>query len=100
MKVVWALLGGSFLIAASILFIGRYEIAPVGYGLAYSERDSQETIYRLDRWTGHIDYCGLVADEKTRGDPNHSGIAVAVQCPAIHYPMLPKPIDPTPQSSK
>lgn len=54
----WALLilavltaGGS--VAASILFIGRWQIAAIGYGDGASQG-----LYRIDRWTGEIVQCG------------------------------------------
>jgi hypothetical protein len=60
MKLEWAVLAGAALIAASILFVGRFEISAVGYGSGPGEgATSQEAVYRLDRWTGQIAYCSL-----------------------------------------
>lgn len=61
------ILAGLLAIAASILFVGRYQISAIGYGYGYANggaeqdrnpRDVEEmAVYRLDRWTGMIDYC-------------------------------------------
>jgi len=60
MKLELAILGGAALIAASILFIERWQISAVGYGSGSGDTaSSEETIYRLDRWTGRIDLCAL-----------------------------------------
>jgi hypothetical protein len=49
MKLVLAVLAGSLVIAASILFIGRWEISAIP--------GDTFTVYRLDRWNGAIDHC-------------------------------------------
>ena len=50
MKLVLAILFGCLTIAAAILFIGRWEISAV-------PGDTPFKVFRLDRWTGTIDYC-------------------------------------------
>ncbi len=48
------------LVAASIVFIGRYEISAEGFGYGANgdeQGDNREAVFRLDRWTGEIDYC-------------------------------------------
>ena len=59
-----ALLVGAMLISASILFVGRWEISAVGYGYrggpdATDHDTDTEFVYRLDRWTGQVEECGL-----------------------------------------
>jgi hypothetical protein len=57
MKNTLAIIFGAALIAASIGFIGRYQIAATG--------TDSKTVYRLDRWTGSVDVCpeeGVFAD--------------------------------------
>ena len=54
MKVAWETLAAAILVAASILFIGRYQISTVGY---QAPGPNMQTVYRLDRWTGKIDMC-------------------------------------------
>lgn len=52
MKVAWEMLVAAVLVAASILFIGRYQIsAAVGEG----PFGKTQAVYRLDRWTGKVD---------------------------------------------
>jgi hypothetical protein len=48
MKTSIALIIGAVIIAAAILFIGRWEIAPARGGLV-----------RLDHWTGKIEECPI-----------------------------------------
>jgi hypothetical protein len=61
MRVVLAIVIGALLIAGSILFIGRWQITAMGYGYAGGgERGAdtaEEKVFRLDRWTGDIEYC-------------------------------------------
>jgi hypothetical protein len=47
------------LVAASILFIGRYQISSVGYAVPGYNK---EVVYRLDRWTGKVDVCAANQD--------------------------------------
>lgn len=68
MKREWSIIVGTLIIAASILFIGRYQISAIGFGYtggdAGTDNDTQ-AVYRLDRWTGRVDYCleiGLRSD--------------------------------------
>jgi len=49
-----AILAGAVLIALSILFIGRWQISAFG----------DTHVYRLDRWTGEIEYCGIWLDKQ------------------------------------
>lgn len=55
--VVAAILFGCLLISASILFIGHYQISAYDGGMPNS---SGATIFRLDRWTGRVDFCQAV----------------------------------------
>lgn len=50
MKMEWAVLAGAIIIAASMLFVGRYQITGTSDG---------GTVYRLDRWSGQIAQCGF-----------------------------------------
>lgn len=60
MRAGWAVIVGAVIIAASILFIGRWQIAAVGYGSGEGDTSTTtESIYRLDRWTGRISNCPL-----------------------------------------
>ena len=55
MKVAWETLAAAVLVAASILFIGRYQISAVASDGPYNRI---QAVYRLDRWTGKaIDLC-------------------------------------------
>ena len=72
MKIAWETLAAAILIAASILFIGRYQISGIGYG--WSGTGSTQLVYRLDRWTGQINRC----TEITMRD-----YSVQVECPKI-----------------
>lgn len=54
MKIAWETLAAAVLIAASILIIGRYQISAIGYGY---QNGGAQLVYRLDRWTGHINRC-------------------------------------------
>ena len=49
MRLALAVLGGAALVAASILFVERYQLTTVS--------GENEAIYRLDRWTGRITEC-------------------------------------------
>ena len=54
-----AVLFAGLLIAASILFVGRWQITADAYGYMDGDTASDvETVYRLDRWTGRVDRCG------------------------------------------
>jgi hypothetical protein len=61
--VTGAILIGALLIAGSILFIERYQITAMGYGWSGGGEGgsdtSEEKIFRLDRWTGEIEYCAV-----------------------------------------
>ena len=59
MTVRWEILVGAIVIATSILFVGRYQISAIGFGYAIESNPDNDTeaVYRLDRWTGKIDYC-------------------------------------------
>ena len=46
MNTGWAVLAGAVLIAASVLLIGRYQIAA-----------DKDTLYRMDRWTDELELC-------------------------------------------
>jgi hypothetical protein len=78
-----AIVFGAVLIAGSIMFTERWEILPSRYG--HSEKvanvvKDREYIYRLDRWTGHIEYCGFAG--------TNQGDEVIVGCPVqIRPPM-------------
>ena len=60
----FAILLAGALIAASVLFVDRWQISATGYGYATSGGPPNETerdaVYRLDRWTGKIQYCTIV----------------------------------------
>ena len=61
LALVLAVLVGALLVSGSILFIERYQITTIGYGfLGGGEQGSdtnEQKIFRLDRWTGEIEYC-------------------------------------------
>ena len=71
MKIAWETLAAAILIAASILFIGRYQISGIGWG---GPGSSAQVVYRLDRWTGQINRCTEILMR------DHS---VQVECPEI-----------------
>ena len=61
--VALSLLLGASLVAGSILFIERYQISAIGYGFAgdgeHGSDNQDEKVFRLDRWTGDIEYCSI-----------------------------------------
>jgi hypothetical protein len=67
--VAGAVLVGALIVAGAIVFVGRWQIA----GGADPQRFE---IYRLDRWSGHVEYCGL----DPRMDPRTAKSAQIV-CP-------------------
>ncbi|MDE2183148.1 MAG: hypothetical protein KGJ78_09005 [Alphaproteobacteria bacterium] len=70
MRVTWETLAAAALVAASILFIGRYQISAAGGG---EQAGARIEIYRLDRWTGRVVSC----DESTTGPGT-----TRIECPA------------------
>jgi hypothetical protein len=70
-------LSAGILVAASILFVDRWQISAAGYGYSTSADVGSETerdaVYRLDRWSGKIEYCDL-------------GAFLEVDCPASTRP--------------
>ena len=55
-----AILLGAAIIAASIMLMDRYDIAIAGAvysGASGRQAAGTHDIYRLDRWTGQIDFC-------------------------------------------
>lgn len=70
MKLAWETLVAAVLIAASILFIGRYQISTSGVEYASY---MTVAVYRLDRWTGKVDMC-----DRDTMDGNIS----VIKCPA------------------
>lgn len=76
-KVSWEILAAATLIAISILFIGRYQISAIGFGYgggASSADTDTQAVYRLDRWTGKVEYC-------LAGNINPDG-ELEIMCPA------------------
>lgn len=71
MKIAWEILAAAILLAASILFIGRYQISATGSGPGGHDLD---VVYRLDRWTGSIDTC--------RQSYTKQGLPNGIECPA------------------
>ena len=63
LALVLAVLAGALIIAGSILFIERYQITAMGYGWSGGGEGgsdtSEEKVFRLDRWTGDIEYCAI-----------------------------------------
>ena len=64
-----AVLIGAILIAASIALTSRYQITAAGYGYGFKggegetdTSESDETVFRLDRWTGEIVACSTTTD--------------------------------------
>jgi|GEM_PF-1859250 len=69
MRISWETLVAAVLIAASILFVGRYQISAIG---SRGQGIDMQAVYRLDRWTGKVvDLC----HEKT------TPWGTALQCP-------------------
>ena len=67
--VEFAILIGAAIIATSIMFVGRYDIATSRYvynGASGGGREAAATsfIYRLDRWTGQIDFCAATGQRE------------------------------------
>jgi hypothetical protein len=56
MTVRWEIILGAVIISASILFIDRYTVSAIGYPSG-SNGDATEGVFRLDRWTGELEYC-------------------------------------------
>jgi hypothetical protein len=56
MKLRWEILIGAALIAASIAWVGRWQISGIP--------GERIVAYRLDRWSGTIDYCILDAPKE------------------------------------
>ena len=55
MKIAWETLAAGVLIAASITFVGRYQISAIG---SRAQGSDLQSVYRLDRWTGKVvDLC-------------------------------------------
>ena len=65
MKAALAVLAGSLIIAASVLIVGRWQIA-----------GTVSAMLKLDRWSGAVDYC--IANEAEPFDP--SGKTLATKC--------------------
>ena len=76
MRLVVALLAGSALIAASIAYVGRWQISAVS-------SNGSEVVYRLDRWTGEIVTCrmerGLLDNDQIAEVLTRNGM-LPVQC--------------------
>jgi hypothetical protein len=51
--VAGAIIAGSLIVSASLLFIGRWQIS----GAATPET-GVFNVFRLNRWTGKVEYCG------------------------------------------
>lgn len=68
MTIRWEVLVGAVIIASSILYIGRWEITAAGYGFSGGSSTSDttdETVFRLDRWSGEIDSCISLRDPES-----------------------------------
>lgn len=52
--VAGAIIAGSLIVTASLLFVERWQIS----GAATPE-SGVFNVFRLDRWTGKIEYCGV-----------------------------------------
>ena len=64
-----AILLGTAIIAASIMLVSRYDIAVTGAaynGASGGGREAAGThfIYRLDHWTGQIDFCAATGQSE------------------------------------
>jgi len=70
MKVTWETLAAAVVVAASILFVGRYQISTAGTGA--SPGNGSTFVYRLDRWTGNVVEC-----EQSPG----IGYTTRIECP-------------------
>lgn len=84
MKAALAILVGCALIAASILFIGHWQISAIGFGYAAPDNpgsNDTETVYRLDRWTGRIEICSLNQNQNVEKDLQEKG-ALVISCKA------------------
>ena len=72
MKVAWETLAAAILVAACILFVGRYQISAIG---ALGPYGSMQKLYRLDRWTGKVDVC---EESQTKEGTTR------IECPAVN----------------
>ena len=80
MRAGWTVLAGAALIAASILFIGRWQISAIGYGYKDGDDDTtKETVYRLDRWTGQIESCFPNMNQNVETEMKETGLVI-VKC--------------------
>jgi hypothetical protein len=78
MRLNWETLAAAVLVAASILFVCRYQISVAGVG---TQNGGDTYVYRLDRWTGEVVEC--------KKDIN-LGNGSRIECPA-HGPDAPGP---------
>jgi hypothetical protein len=57
-----AILFAGLIISASTIFVDRWQISATGYGYGTSDDKrgyAEDTVYRLDRWTGKVERCDL-----------------------------------------
>lgn len=71
----WETLAAAILVAASILFIGRYQISAIGAGW---RGGTMQEVYRLDRWTSNVGIC----TENTTFDSSTRENVTRVECKA------------------
>lgn len=71
------------LIAFAILLTDHWQISAVGYGVGGAAGGyANESVYRMDRWTGRIEHCVLAADPGSPKTPHNDAVGSQVQCPA------------------
>ena len=83
MRTGWAVIIGAVLIAASILFIGRWEITATAYGYNGGEGNgdtTSQTVYRLDRWSGRTEACVAVSLENSEASKEMDAGRLAIRC--------------------
>lgn len=75
-----AIVVAGVLVAASILLTDHWQISAIGYGRTGDY--ASESVYRLNRWSGAIEHCVLVADAGLPKTPNGNPTGTVVRCPA------------------
>lgn len=81
MRAVWiSIAAATVLVVGAIMETGHWQLAVASYGYVGPDGVEQQRteIYRLDRWTGDVQYCV--------SGPSQDGTHVAVRCQASTNP--------------
>lgn len=78
-----AIVAAGVLIAAAIMLTNRWQISAIGYSAGGARGGyASESVYRMDRWSGSIEHCVLVADPSLAKTADLNPVGTHVQCPA------------------